>query len=288
MMKWNANHFYIHDSTCHNRFLTEYLKPEAEQLEQEGLLDQYFYIVYWQGGNHIRFRYKSSDPATVERRMAAGFKSFLESYEPKYVLPEKTYYEIYSHNKEQVEDLTFVPDRSFRRMAYEPETERYGGADSLPYCERIFTLSSKYTLKIREEAGSSMIRRIIGGLDMFALAVKGMKNPENFLRGYRQYWSDFAPAKGKQLISAEELSMKYENRFRSLMQDADPFYKGWENGIRENMQKACECQTAYPDADTARHLILASQIHMTDNRLGIVPQLEAMLSEVLLNVCGGN
>ena len=29
-MEWNANHYFIHDSTCHNRFLTEYLKPEAE------------------------------------------------------------------------------------------------------------------------------------------------------------------------------------------------------------------------------------------------------------------
>ena len=79
-MEWNANHYFIHDSTCHNRFLTEYLKPEAEQLEKEGLLDQFFYIVYWQGGNHIRFRYQSREPETVERRMNARFESFLEGY----------------------------------------------------------------------------------------------------------------------------------------------------------------------------------------------------------------
>ena len=152
-MEWNANHYFIHDSTCHNRFLTEYLKPEVEQLEMENLLDQYFYIVYWQGGNHIRFRYKSAEPAVVEKRMAERFKSFLEGYKPQYVLPEKAYYEIYSRNKENVEDLTFIPDGSIRQIAYEPETERYGGPESLPHCEQIFSLSSEYTLTLREQAG---------------------------------------------------------------------------------------------------------------------------------------
>ena len=39
--------------------------------------------------------------------------------------------------------------------------------------------------------------------------------------------------------------------------------------------------------DTAERMILSSQIHMTNNRLGIVPQLEAPLAEVL-QVCGGS
>ena len=284
-MEWNATHFFIHDSTTHNRFLVDFFKPEIEKLERDGILAQYFYIVYWQGGNHIRFRYKSTEPETVERRMTAGFENFLESYEPRYVLSGKDYYAIYSHNKEKVEDITFVPDRSIRRIPYEPETDRYGGPKSLKYCEKIFSLSSKYALQIREQAGDSMIRRIIGALDMFALAIKGLENPKGFLSGYRQYWSGFAPGDGKKLLSVDELSVKYREHFRELMRKAGEFYSEWESGIREGIRKACACQTAYPDENTARHLILASQIHMTNNRLGIVPQLEAVLAEVLLNVC---
>ncbi|MBR5960936.1 MAG: thiopeptide-type bacteriocin biosynthesis protein [Clostridia bacterium] len=287
-MEWNATHFFIHDSTTHNRFLADYFKPEIEELEKDGLLAQYFFIVYWQGGNHIRFRYKSVNPEAVEERMTARFKSFLEGYEPRYVLSEKDYYAIYSHNKEQVEDTTFIPDRSIRRIPYEPETDRYGGPESLKHCEQIFSLSSKYALKIRKQAGDSVIRRIIGALDMFTLAIKGLENPKGFLSGYRQYWTGFAPANGKSIVSAEELSMKYRKRFKELMREAGDFYSEWEAGIREGIQRACECQTAYPDMNTARHLILASQIHMTNNRLGIIPQLEAVLAEVLLNACEEN
>ncbi len=287
-MEWNATHFFIHDSTTHNQFLVNCFKPEIEALAKAGFLAQYFYIVYWQGGNHIRFRYKSTEPETVEKRMTAGFEKFLESYEPRYVLPEKDYYAIYSKNKENVEDITFIPDRSIRRIPYEPETDRYGGKESLEHCERIFSLSSDYALRIREQAGDSVIRRIIGALDMFTLAIKGLENPQGFLTGYRQYWSEFAPGNGKSIISAEELSVKYRKRFQELMKEAGEFYSAWETGIREGIQKACECQTSYPDADIARHLILASQIHMTNNRLGIVPQLETVLAETLLNVYGRN
>ena len=88
-------------------------------------------------------------------------------------LPEKAYYELYSNNKENVEDITFIPDKSARRMVYEPETERYGGPRSLPHCEKIFSLSSKYTLGIRKNSGNSVMKRIIGGLDLFTTQGQG-------------------------------------------------------------------------------------------------------------------
>ena len=143
-MEWNAIHFFIHDNTYHNQFLVEYLKNEIESLEKEKIIYRYFYIVYWQGGNHIRFRYKSVDERLVEERVIDCFKNFLEIYDPHYVMLEKDYYEIYSKNKENVQDITFIPDKTVRRMVYEPETERYGGVNSLSHSESIFSLSSKY------------------------------------------------------------------------------------------------------------------------------------------------
>lgn len=280
-MEWKAIHFFIHDNTFHNQFLVEYLKPEIECMEREQVLTQYFYIVYWQGGNHIRFRYKSVNALLVEKRVISRYKSFLEIYEPRYVMQENTYYEIYSKNKENVQDITFIPDRTVRRMRYEPEIERYGGFDSLKYSECIFSLSSKYALQIREQAGDSMMRRIIGSLDMFTLAIKGLEDKKKFLSLYRRFWSDFAPDNGRTFISVANLSAKYKERYGELMMGSGTFYIAWENGIREKMDKVCGCQTAYPDSNTAYHMILASQIHMTNNRLGIIPQMEAVLADVL-------
>lgn len=280
-MEWRATYFFIHDNTFHDRFLVEYLKPEIERMEKEQILIQYFYIAYWQGGNHIRFRYKSTDAKLVEKRVTAIYKKFLEIYEPRYVMQEDTYYKVYSQNKENVQDLTFVPDRSLHRMKYEPEIERYGGPDSMEYSEKIFSLSSKYALQIREQAGDSMVKRIIGALDMFTLAIKRLNNKKEFLSLYHRYWIEFVPDNGNPVISILDLCAKYKKRYKTLMMETNTFYTEWENGICEEVDKACSCQTAYPDSNTAYNMILASQIHMTNNRLGIMPQMEAVLADVL-------
>lgn len=284
-MKWKAIHLYIYDITFHNVFLAEYLKPEIKRLEAEQLLTQYFYIVYWQGGNHIRFRYKSVKESEVEKRIRNCYKKFLEIYQPVYVLDEESYYRLYSNNKENVRDIFLIPDRTAKNMEYEPEYERYGGCESMVYNENLFSLSSKYALQIRAEAAGSMIKRIVGALDMFTLAIKYVKDKENFLCLYRKYWSEFAPQKGKQSISSEELSNKYKKRYTELMKHTDTCYAQWEQDIKSEMDMACACQTTYQNKEIAYSMMLASQIHMTNNRLGIMPQMEAMLADVLYT-CG--
>ena len=130
------------------------------------------------------------------------------------------------------------------------------------------------------------MKRIIGGLDLFTLAVKRLRDRKPFLSLYGQYWKGFA-GENKKLFSTEELAEKYKKRYDSLMEDAGDYYRDWEMGLREEMEQVCETQSVYPDQDTAEKMILASQIHMTNNRLGIVPQLEASLAEVL-RTCEGS
>lgn len=280
-MEWKALHLFIHDITCHNVFLVEYLKPEIKRMEQASLLKQYFYISYWQGGNHIRFRYKSYHPEQVEVGIKACFAAFQAFYKPVYVLSETDYYGLYANNKEQVEDLTWIEDRTARSMVYEPEIERYGGSDCMIHNEALFSISSRYSLQIRKDAGSSMLRRIIGALDMFTIAMRCLQDRVTFLSHYRSYWAEFAPPGNSIALSATELAEKYKERYKKMMQNDCEFYSEWGNAIRKEMREICKVQTTYSDAASACAMILSSQIHMTNNRLGIFPQMEAVLADVL-------
>ena len=60
------------------------------------------------------------------------------------------------------------------------------------------------------------------------------------------------------------------------------FYQEWQECITKNLQMAGEVQTAYPNREIGTHMILASQIHMNNNRLGIMPQLESVIADALL------
>lgn len=284
-MEWRALHLYIHDITCHNTFLTEYLKPEIDSMESNSLLEQFFFIVYWQGGNHIRFRYKSNNYDLVETRIKQCFDKFAEKYEPVYVLDEATYYSLYENNKEQVTNLQLVKDKTMMLMQYEPEIERYGGVLCMPHNETLFSLSSKYALQIRQEAGMSMIKRIIGALDMFAVAIKMVEDKDAFLWLYRKYWLEFAPSNKNGTLSVENIASKYKKRYLDLMQCTHSYYAEWEKTLKQEMKEICSVQTSYPNAETAFAMVLSSQIHMTNNRLGVFPQMEAALAEVLY-LCG--
>lgn len=286
-MEWKALHLFIHDISFHNLFLVEYLKPEIERMEQTSLLKQYFYISYWQGGNHIRFRYKSNRPKQVESGVKACFTAFQSCYKPVNVLSEADYYNLYYNNNEQVKDLTWVDDRTVRAMDYEPEFQRYGGSDCMVHNEVLFAISSRYALQIRKDVGSSMLRRIIGALDMFTIALRCLQDPMAFLVSYRTYWAEVAPSKNSIAISAMELAVKYKERYKKLIQNGYAFYFEWDNVLQKEMLEICRVQTTYFDAESARAMIMSSQIHMTNNRLGIFPQMEAFLADVLY-LCGGD
>lgn len=283
-MEWKAIHMYIHDLTFHNRFLVYYLKPAAEKLFREGFLECFFYITYWQGGNHIRFRYRSRKEEAVEREMSACFADFLKIYKPLYVMDETTYYRTYSQNKENVKDIALIEDKTFHPAVYEPEYERYGGRESMEYSEDIFCCSARYALKLRELAGDSLVKRIVFSLDMLTAATDKLDNLTAYLHAYRRYWADFAPS-GSQILNAADLAEQYRERFFSIKNKTVDFYKEWEACLTDNMARICACQTSYPDKDTACRMILASQLHMNHNRLGIMPQLESVMAEVLLK-CG--
>ncbi len=285
-MEWEALHLFIHDQSAHNLFLSDYLGPVLESLKTNSVIKQYFFIVYWQGGNHIRVRYKTADSDLVERKIKECFREFLLSYTPRYVLSEEDYYRIYKNNKENVTDIAFVRDGSFKRMIYEPETKRYGGTKALEICEKIFEVSSDYALALRKKSGGSLIKRLVFGLDMFALAVKNLEDPDIFLQRYESYWKDFAPSE-EPILNEEELVEKYKSRFARIINEEIEGYEGWSNAIDRDLKEAVSVQDSYGIENTAHLMILSSIVHMNNNRLGIAPQLESILARTLYRCMKG-
>lgn len=285
-MEWNAIHLYIHDTDYHNRFLVDFLKPEITKMEEEGILAQFFYILYWQGGNHIRFRYKSPQKECVRGRVYQVYTEFLKEYQPQKVLTKEQYYAIYSKNKENVSDITFIDDKSFCDMRYEPEIERYGGEKSISYNEKIFSLSSKYALHIRESAKGNLMKQIIGGLDMFTLALKNVSDKKMFLEYYMHFWKEFSSVE-QEVLPINKIVQMYKERYTQLLAGEHRAYEEWDNGFEELLKNACEKQSAYKDESTAKNMLIASQVHMTHNRLGLMPRMECDLAKILYECeCG--
>ncbi len=142
--KWLA--IYIYYAEPWEKLLVEAVKPFTENVLQNGLAEQFFFIRYWERGPHIRLRFKG-ETAILENklkpRLTEHFKQYFEQNlskrsEPKWAedTPEK--------NK-------WYPNNSIQFVDYKPETERYGGSAGIKIAERQFEASSKAILAIIEE-----------------------------------------------------------------------------------------------------------------------------------------
>ena len=256
-MEWNSLHLFIHDLNYHNNFLITKLKPLIEILKQKDLLEKYFFIIYWQGGNHIRFRFKSKNPEIVEEKLKECFNQYLMTYEPKHVMSEKVYLDT-------------------------PEYDRYGGKEAIEYSENIFECSSEYALKIREITAGNFNQRIIIALDLFAVAISNLSNKGKFLTYYKKYWEDFSENVKYNIISEDKLFDFYFNRYQKIISNTPEFYNDWKESININLSKAISVNNVFENKELANIMLLASHIHMNNNRLSIMPQLESILANVLL------
>ena len=281
-MEWNSLHLFIHDLTYHNNFLITKLKPLIEILKQKDLLEKYFFIIYWKGGNHIRFRFKSKNPEIVEEKLKECFNQYLMTYEPKHVMSEKVYLDTYKKNKENVIDLEMIKDGNIKKFKYEPEYDRYGGKEAIEYSENIFECSSEYALKIREITAGNFNQRIIIALDLFAVAISNLSNKGKFLTYYKKYWEDFSENVKYNIISEDKLFDFYFNRYQKIISNTPEFYNDWKESININLSKAISVNNVFENKELANIMLLASHIHMNNNRLSIMPQLESILANVLL------
>jgi thiopeptide-type bacteriocin biosynthesis protein len=148
---------YIYYSEPWEKLLSAALKPFAEEMLDKGLAEKYFFIRYWDKGPHIRLRFYG-DALTLNNQVKPALNDLFGKYfsrnpsrrdEPEWVatLPQ---------------ELAWLPDNSVQYIAYEPETERYGGNEGIKAAEDHFQDSSRAVLSVIEESSEWDYNRAMG------------------------------------------------------------------------------------------------------------------------------
>jgi thiopeptide-type bacteriocin biosynthesis protein len=258
------------------------LKPLIEELEKKGYLKKYFYIIYWQGGNHIRFRYLTENEKEVKGRLLSCFNEFKQIYEPTEVMDEATYYKLFANNKEEVKELRWIEDGKILEASYEPEYIRYGGRMAIDYSENVFQCSSSYALDILEEVKNNYGLKLFAALDMMGMALNNIDPKEDFLKQYDNFWRDFNEQKEEPESKIEELFEKYKHYYERTRERNSEFYSAWKEQLCKNLDEAVRVQDTFDNEWQAKNLILASLLHMNHNRLGIYPRYESIMARIML------
>ncbi|WP_433510461.1 lantibiotic dehydratase C-terminal domain-containing protein [Nonomuraea sp. CA-143628] len=168
---WVSAHVFYHENL--DPLLTNAAGPLIAELAGSGLAEATFFLRYWDGGPHLRFRALPADPAhrtEVERVIAERFEKYLAENPAGRAMSQRDYAGI-GEALAQWEGLPghterLFPNNSLSFIPYRREHDRYGTGASMEAVERHFAESSHIALGLlrdglrpedRTTAGAAMI-----------------------------------------------------------------------------------------------------------------------------------
>ncbi|MEV0344818.1 lantibiotic dehydratase C-terminal domain-containing protein [Nonomuraea sp. NPDC050680] len=168
---WVSAHVFYHENL--DALLTNAAGPLIAELAGRGLAEAAFFLRYWDGGPHLRFRALPTGPAhraEVERVLAERFEKYLAENPAGRSMSQRDYAGI-GEALAQWEGLPghterLFPNNSVAFIPYRREHDRYGTGASMEAVERHFAESSRIALGLlrdglrpadRTTAGAAMI-----------------------------------------------------------------------------------------------------------------------------------
>lgn len=222
---------YLYYAEPWEDLLREAVFPFAKQVLKKGLAEEYFYIRYWEQGPHIRLRFYG-DKDTLEKELKPQIIAFFNSY-----FTQKP-----SERKEPVFDgpipdgFEWLPNNSIQWIAYEPETDRYGGEKALRIGEQHFQDSSDAILSIIAEQPQWNYDRALGAAIQLHLG--------------------FAHAAGMDLHQAQEF---YRFIFAGWLPMAYGVYKGQDETDEHREGKAIALQAFEENFERQKAILIPYQ-----------------------------
>ncbi|GLZ30999.1 hypothetical protein Lesp02_31880 [Lentzea sp. NBRC 105346] len=128
--------------------------PVADGLVEEGLASAWFFLRYWERGNHLRLRVLPTSGAVARVRVRIeehAEKYFAAHPSEQRMRPDE--YELMAAEfarGERLDDYakSLAPNNSLAFITYRPEHDRYGRGASLQAVERHFAESSQIALRV--------------------------------------------------------------------------------------------------------------------------------------------
>ncbi|MCL7459400.1 thiopeptide-type bacteriocin biosynthesis protein [Micromonospora echinofusca] len=303
MGRWSALHVHLHaGSEGTETVLREHIVPTTTDLLARGEISSWFFVRYWEGGPHLRWRVADATPETV-RRMRAGLVEAVAALPPpaRELRPADWYAQFGVHTSDRTDvghgagggpELGWHPHGTVLEQPYRPEVDRYGGPDAIGAAEELFAASSRVAVALLDAPPA---RRRSTAVDLLFgfLTASGLTGHEavRFLRGYANGWTLVPEAHGQDLgpalVAAERDfhadASVYPARQRLI---ADIVARGRGAGTSVNywadeVAAYVERLRALDGQGRLRGTlpgILASQLHMLHNRLGLSIPAECHLA----------
>lgn len=291
--RWSALHVHLHGGTSQlDRLLREHIVPATTELLARGEASSWFFVRYWEGGPHLRWRLADATPATLGRAREALVAAVAADPAPESELTPDAWYGRFGDAGRAGTATRWQPHGTVLERPYEPEIERYGGPAAIGAAEELFAASSRVAATLLAAPPARRRSTTVDLLFAF-LAAAELTGPGavGFLRRYANGWSQVAEAADADLGSVLRLAEQdfhrdpaaYRERRRRIAEvvatrrGAPTSVNFWADATAGYVARLRDLR-ARGQLGLPIPSILASQLHMLHNRLGLGIPAEAQLA----------
>lgn len=288
--RWRSWHLHV-DSLAPQALETavlEVLAPAVAGFSTGQAPRPWFFIRYWQRGPHLRLRLADpteDEAAALATRMATMLAALNASLAPADRITADSYRAAATPiaaigtrgAPEPVEPL--LPG-GVHPGTYEPEVDRYGGAELMAASEELFHASSAMVLRACR-ARPSFGHHIADGMEAMAATLSAWPGDRLvLLRALTDGWTPWlGPATQPVIDRYARLAAANSQALRQLADGAPSRWSPWTRRLAVATNAWID-RHGVPRA--AR--ILGSHLHMTQNRLGVGGVHEGLVSAALLRL----
>ncbi|MFQ3244206.1 MAG: thiopeptide-type bacteriocin biosynthesis protein [Arenicella sp.] len=295
---WTAFHVFLHDSVQQEEFIRGWLIPKVKSISKDGLVDSWFFIRYWDGGPHVRIRLLN---LVNQDQFLSELIESAKSYLGDGALTRENYYAKHSFDGSTVEasELSWYNDGEVKEMPYEPEIARYGGPDAVLVHETLFHASSEIALAMIRATKDSTAHRLQLALKQLICSVFAVNADPVALYYFTTFSAEFWRSHAGEVTYAndtkggpklvEDIQSIRDEIVNDSMTGALGF---WVASLKQGISKLRELneqQLLWSPIDgslvktddefqSAVMSMVGSQVHMLNNRLGVTPAYEFLLS----------
>lgn len=280
--KWLSYHIFCHNPLHHDRIICILNRWASEKQDLP-----YFFIRYWEGGPHIRFRIKEEN--TVQEDYYKILAKLLESElsDDSIILTKEEYYQGHKLDGEKIplEDLPWYENNTIVSIPYVRENERYGGKESIEQAESVFYHSSQLVSAMLETCiNCHMMIRMLFYVHIYEqvnIAIKDQEIDFDFQRFYTNcfsYWNNLYDLKDADYIL--DIAGSIHHSFEGKEEKINDAFSFVQPEIRNNFINSLVeyLKNVYQrKGKKMMRSVLFSQMHMFANRLGIPIECECAI-----------
>ncbi|EKI7434356.1 hypothetical protein PF969_002349 [Enterococcus faecalis] len=263
-------YFYLHSVTLQDKViksLADYFKKTETQ---------WFFIRYWHGGPHVRIRFKD-EQGQRKTEVIQLLNQFSSDIPSESVITAKLYYKNQTFDGEETEvgNLPWYGQGTIIERNYIPEIERYGDGVLLELSEQVFQLSSEVVdCWLRKK--NTFNFRILFSYYIFHefLELCPPKEKEAFLNRYYHYWHS--------LNKMEDLNLNLHEVKKIYESFQDKMKNSIEAKLFKEIREVLEEARAMINNEEMFLYLISSHIHMTNNRLSVIPGIEAEIAHSIV------